>query len=202
MKKLTFTSLIACGMLAAVSLGSCSDSDDNGYTPLTKEEKATCFAAVKGDYTGKLIYATGETKNGKNVNDTIAAHWSIATDSTLVIHDFPSRLLALHVTNTTLKKAIEEAPAQDLTCRMGFVQTSPVGFLLNPVTPTFNLNYSGAAHKVQAVFYYNNTQSSGYYTAKTKQITMQIIEGAIFIDGKQSSDLKTGTAYYLVGTKQ
>lgn len=201
MNKLKFTSLIVCG-LAALSLTSCNDDDNSGYTPLTKEEKAVCFATVKGDYTGKLIYATGETKNGKNVTDTLVARWSIPTDSTLVIRNFPSRLLALHVTNTALKKAIEEAPTQDLTCRMGFVQTSPVGFLLNPVTPTFNLNYGGADHKVQPVFYSNNTQSSGYYTANTKQVTMQIIHGAIFIDSKQSSDLKNGSAFYLVGTKQ
>lgn len=191
--------LLAC--VAALSLTSCN-GDDNSYTPLSKDDKAKCYNAVRGDYKGKLVYATGETKNGKTVTDTLDMAWSIPTDSTLVIRSFPSRLLAVSVTNNEVKQALSEAAAQDLTCRIGFVQTDPVAFLANPVTPSFELTYGGKSHKVQTPFYTNLTQSSGIYTAKTNTLTLQIIEGGLYIDGKQSSDMPKGMVFYLFGTKQ
>lgn len=188
------------GSLTALSFTACNDNDSS-YHSLTKEEKAQCFQTVKGDYKGHLVYATGETKNGKTVTDTLDVTWSIATDSTLVINNFPSKVLAVYVTNSNLKKALEEAPTQKLTCRTGYIQTSPVGFLLNPVTPAFNLTYDGATHKVQVPFYTNTTQSYGVWNATKKIMQLQIVEGGLYIDSKQSSDLKTGSSFYIYGEK-
>lgn len=199
MNKLKFMSLLV-GCLAAVSLTSCNDDDDS-YRSLTKEEKAQCYQTVRGNYSGKLVYATGETKNGKTVTDTIDAAWSVQTDSTLIIRQLPTRLLALHVTNTELKHALETAPAQDLVCRVNYTQTSPIGFLLNPVTPSYDLTFGGASHKVQVPFYTNVSQSFGLYSSDKKMLQLQVIEGGIYIDSKQSSDVKAGSAFYLFGTK-
>lgn len=191
---------LALAAMAAFSLVSCNDDDDS-YTPLTPTEKTQCYQTVRGNYAGKLVYTTGQTTNGKAVADTIDAAWSINNDSTLTIKQFPSRLLAIYVSNADMKKAIEEAPAQDIVCRTNYVQTSPVGLYLNPVAPTFNLTYSKATHKVQVAFYTNHSQSSALYNSEKKFMQLQIIEGAIYVDGKQSSDLKNGSSFYLYGTK-
>lgn len=198
--KLNFTTLIFSA-LAALSLASCDDSD-SGYKPLTKEEKAECFNHTRGVYKGKLVYVTDSVKNGRNANDTIDVQWSVTTDSTLVIEKMPSRLYATWVTNAGLKKALQEAPAQDLTCRTNYFQTSPVGCWVNPVAPTFNLTYGGKEHKVQIVFYTNYSNSYAFYKPSTKQMQVQVVQGAIFVDSKQSTDVKSGAAFLLYGTKQ
>lgn len=198
MKKVRIMSLLL-GCLAVLSLASCND--DDGYTPMSKEEKAQCYQAVRGLYDGKLVYATGETKNGKTVTDTLGITWRIDTDSTLTVRSFPSRVLAVYVTNSEVKKALEEAPSQDLPCRISFVQRQPVGFLINPAVLTFNLNYGGADHKVQVEFYNNVNQSYGMLNSTGKQLYLQILEGSLYIDGKRSSDLKNGSAFALFAPK-
>lgn len=201
MKTLKFLSL---ALLAAASLGltSCNDDNDSSYTPLTPAEKTQCFMTVRGEYTGKLIYTTGATNNGQVVSDTIDAAWSIQNDSTLTIKKFPARLLAVYITNADLKKALEEAPDQDLVCRTSYAQTSPVAMYLNPVTPAYNLTYGGATHKVQVPFYVNSTQSWAKYNSDKKRMTIQIVEGLVFVDSKKSDDLQTSSGFFLYGTKQ
>lgn len=199
MNKLKFMSLLL-GLVAAFSFASCNDNDDS-LKPLTKEEKALCYKTISGNYAGKLVYATGETKNGKTVTDTLNVTWNVPTDSTLIIKDVPASIFAVYVTNAELKQALQGAAAQDLTCKTSFYQTSPVAFFLNPVTTTYTLNYGGKDHKVQVVFYTNYTHSFGAYYSDKKQLQMQIIEGAIYIDEKKSDDLKNGSSFYIYGTK-
>lgn len=196
--KLKLTNLILAFAVVA-SLASCNDGDD--YKTLSREEKAQCFQAVRGSYTGKLVYATGETKNGRAVTDTLDARWEVTTDSTLTIKQVPSRLLATYVTNSALREALSSAPAQDIVCRTYYAQLSPVGFYLNPVTPTYQLHYGDADHKVQVAFYTNTSMSSGIYNASSQVMQMQIAEGAIYIDSKLSSDLKTASGFQLKGKK-
>lgn len=196
--KLQFMNLIL-GLAAVASFTSCNDDDD--FKTLTKEEKAQCYQTVRGNYSGKLIYTTGDTKGGKNVSDTLEVNWAITTDSTLTIKQVPARVYAVYVSNAELKKALAEAPAQDLVCRTNYVQQSPVGFYLNPVFPTYTLNYGGADHKVQVAFYTNSNISSAIYDTSTKTMQMQVAEGAIYIDSKQSGDLKNGSAFTLIGKK-
>lgn len=198
MNKLKFMSLVI-GLVAAFSFASCND--DDSVRSLTKEEKAQCYQTIRGNYAGKLVYANGETKNGKTVTDTLNVAWSLPTDSTLTIKDVPASIFAVYVTNAELKQALQSAPVKDLTCKLGFYQTSPVAFYLNPVTATYTLNYGGKDHKVQVVFYVNYSQSFGAYSSEKKLMQMQILEGAIYIDEKKSDDLKSGSAFYIYGTK-
>lgn len=199
MYKLKITSLIL-GLVAVASLASCNDGDD--YKTLTKEEKALCYQTVSGNYNGKLVYVKGVNKNGQAVNDTIDTQWSVSTDSTLTIKNLPSRIYGVWVTDSVMKKAIDAAPAQNLTCYTGYFQTSPVAFWLNPAaTPAQTLSYGGAEHKVQVAFYTNYTQSYGVYKSDKKQIQMQVVMGAIYVDGKVSDKLKRASAFFLYGTK-
>lgn len=198
MKILKYLGVVFC-CVAALSLTACNDDDEQ--KSLTKEDVANCFLTVKGNYSGKLMYYTGEKKNDKFVKDSVLSTWSIQSDSVLTIDKFPSKALAAFVSDSTVKKALEAAPAQDLKCRIGFVQTSPVAFIANPITPTFNLNYGGADHKVQVVFYINNTASYGVYSAAGKAMTIQLIEGPLFIDGKQTSYQTQSVPLLMTGNK-
>ncbi len=188
--------------LAAMSITSCSDDDNNSSRSLTKEEKAQCLLAVKGNYSGNMIYAAKNEKDVKDVTDTLAVKWSITNDSIMTIANFPARLLAENVTDADLKKALAAADDQTITCRIGFIKTSPVQFLINPQSPSYNLNYGGKDHKVQIAFYVNSYSSFGSYNLTKKVLQMQIVEAAVFLDGKQTAYLKTGVPFVFVSTKK
>lgn len=188
--------------LAAMSITSCMNDDDDDNRSLSKEEKAQCLMAVKGNYSGNLIYAAKNEKNVKDVTDTLAVKWSITNDSTMTIDNFPAELLTENITDTTMKKALATAAAQSITCRIGFIKTSPVQYLINPQSPTYNLNYGGKNHKIQIAFYVNSYNSYGSYDLTKKVLQMQIIEAAVFLDGKQTAYLKKAVPFVFVSTKK
>ena len=161
--------------LVTVAFTACN-SDDNSYKQLTKEEIAQCLLTVKGSYEGNLIYKSENKKNPKDMTDTVA--------------------------DAELKKALEEAADQDMTCRIGFIKTSPVTFLVNPVTPSFDLTYGGKKHKVQVAFAVNNFSSYGVYNATKKVLGMQIVEGLIGVDGTRTNYLKQVVPFVLQSTKK
>ena len=62
MKNSRFISVMLC-CLAAMCLAFTSCNKDDGNRKLTPEEKKAAFEAVKGNYTGKLIYAATKIFN-------------------------------------------------------------------------------------------------------------------------------------------
>jgi hypothetical protein len=198
MKKFKILSVMLCCM-AAMTLMSCNDDDSS--SSLTKEDVAQCFAAIKGVYTGKVVYGSVNANNTADITDTLDVQWSAGTDSTLVIANFPAKLLAQNITNTELKAALSAAPNQNITCHTVFMQVSPITFLLNPVSPSYQLTYGGATHKVQVAFYINNYSSYGFYDTSKKMMEFQLVEGAIFVDGQQTSYLGNGVSFVFTGTK-
>ena len=192
----TFASL-----LAAVSLTSCLKDNDGSNSGLSKAEKEYCANIVKGNYTGNLIYAAQNIQNINDVTDTLDISWSITSDSTLTIHNFPSRLLAENISDKTLKEAIASAPDQDINCAIGFITTNPIQWLINPSAPCYKLQFNGAEHKFYVAFYANSTNSFGRYTSSTNNIEMQIIEGAIFMDNNETAYLKSATPFVLEAKK-
>lgn len=202
MKKLKFLSVLFC-CLAAMSFTSCDNGNDD-VQPLTKEQIAQCFTAVKGTYTGKVIYSSINPNNPNDVTDTLNIQWAVNTDSTLVISKLPAKILAQNINNTDLKTALSAAADQDFTCYTGFTKTSPVTFLLNPVTASYSLTYGGATHKVQVAFYINSYYSYGVYGSTVNSqnmMQMQIMEGAIYVDGTQTSYLTGAVPFLFSGTK-
>ncbi|MBQ9649171.1 MAG: DUF4840 domain-containing protein [Prevotella sp.] len=189
MKSLKFLSW-ACCLAGALTVVSClSDDDDNNNNQskgLSASEKALCFAAVGGDYTGKLYFYDASRER-----DSVDIDWYIPSDSVMTVPKFPSKALAGCISNSALKEALEAAPDQPLNCRIGFINMSPIEFLINPQTLTYNLNYSGSDHKVQVLFYVNNTYSYGTYNASSRELGMQLIIGALYIDEKQSTYMTT-----------
>ena len=193
----TFASL-----LAAVSLTSCLKDDNNSNSGLSDAEKQYCATVVKGNYTGSLIYAAKNIKDVTDVTDTVAVSWSVTNDSTLTIHKFPSRLLAEQVSDEALKSAIAEYPDQDINCRIGFITNNPIQWLINPSAPCYKVQLEGAEHVVYVGFYVNTTSSFGRYDSTNKQVVMQIVEGAIFMDEKETGYLTQAIPFAFEADKQ
>lgn len=204
------TFFMLCCCMAAVTFTSClNDNDDNQR--LTPEERMAAFQTIKGGYTGKLIYAKPNPTGNTNKNDTLDVNWRIDTDSTLTIANFPSAPLAAYITNEEISGLIAKQPAQSLKCLIGIYDNSPVKFLINPKTLVYDgLEYGGKAHKLEIVFYINNTYSFGGYdtfsnkgeTDKTPTMFMQILIGGIYVDGQLNSDLlRTTTQLIFAGKK-
>ena len=200
MKKIKLVTMACC--VAAMGLTSCmNDSDDSGRE-LSKEELAYCLNTVKGTYQGDLIYIAKNVKDISDKTDTLKISWNIVNDSTMTIKNFPTRLLTDNISDEKLKAALAEAPNQDIECRIGFINSSPVQYLINPKAPSYNINHDGAEHKIQVAFYANSTNSFGSLNQTKKVLYMQIVEGDIYMDGKQTAYLTTANPFAFEAAKE
>lgn len=198
MNKIKFLSFLV-GCLAVFSFSACNDDDDdNGLTPAEKQQ---CFSIVGGSYSGQMIYYNENKDNVNDVTDTISIAWNIRSDSTMTIYDFPVSLLAQHVSNDQLKEALENASPINIDCVIDFASVSPVAFFVSPITPSLTLTYGGQQHRVQVVFYVNNSYSFGQYAPSNKILQMQIIAAAIWVDGVQTTYLSNSTAYLFLANR-
>lgn len=199
MKTTKFFSFLLC-LTTVIGVTSCLNDDDNNNSSkqLSKAEIAQCYLTVGGDYAGKLLYLSKTADGLSQKVDTIDGTWYIPTDSTLVITNFPAKVLAAAVSNNTaLQEALAAAPARDVKCQMHFIQTSPVQFLVNPYALEYNLNYGGADHKVQIPFYYENLYSFGTFDAETRELMVQIIPAAVYVDEKQTNFLNSSQIVFV-----
>lgn len=201
--KLTWL-LAACLTLGATSLTSCLGSNEDNQVKITKEEVQLAFAKVKGMHTGKLIYPQRVVTSASDRTDTLDISWSLTTDSTMVIHNFPVKALAENVTNTELQKLLLTAPAQDLKCNIGFYSVSPVAFVIQPTRLTYQLDDHGVSKKYEVAFYYNIPGSMGVYSEKEGQakMIMQIVQAAIFEQGQEKELFRQGIPLILSEKKK
>lgn len=195
---------ILLGCLTALCITSCLGSDDDGNNSskgLSKAEIAQCYLTVGGNYSGDLLYFSKSDDGLFEEVDTLNGAWYIPTDSTLFITDFPSEVLAENVIYSELKDALADAPDQIVKCRIRFVETSPVQFLVNPYTLEYMLHYGGGDHKVQVVFYNENIYSFGILNAESRELMLKIIPAYLYVDGKQTNYL-TQSQIIFVSRKQ
>ncbi len=195
---------ILLGCLTALCITSCLGSDDdanNSSKGLSKAEIAQCYLTVGGNYSGDLLYFSKSDDGLYEEVDTLDGAWYIPTDSTLFITDFPSEVLAENVIYSELKDALADAPDQIVKCRIRFVETSPVQFLVNPYTLEYMLHYGGGDHKVQVVFYNENIYSFGILNAESRELMLKIIPAYLYVDGKQTNYL-TQSQIIFVSRKQ
>jgi hypothetical protein len=195
---------ILLGCLTALCVTSCLGSDDdanNSSKGLSKAEIAQCYLTVGGNYSGDLLYFSKSDDGLFEEVDTLDGAWYIPTDSTLFITDFPSEVLAENVIYSELKDALADAPDQIVKCRIRFVETSPVQFLVNPYTLEYMLHYGGGDHKVQVVFYNENIYSFGILNAESRELMLKIIPAYLYVDGKQTNYL-TQSQIIFVSRKQ
>ncbi len=200
MKKLKFIAFAICCIILGSTLTSCLNNNDDN-TGLTPEQQKSAYLQVKGDYKGQLIYSK-LLSDSKYANDTLDISWSLDTDSTMQIKKFPSSVLAQNITNASLKAAMEVCDSVDIMCYTGYYNISPVAFIVNPTAVTYNLTYDGLSHKVQVVFYVNNSYSFGVYQPTANTMQIQLVEAGIYVDGTyQTGMLKTATPFKLYWKK-
>lgn len=192
-------------LVAAFSFTSCLDTDDDegGFKLLEKADAESAFQNVRGSYDGNLIYRNFNANDASDETDTTTVSWSITNDSMLTIHDFPVRLLADHVSDDSVKKAIMSQPASDVPCYVGYYNLSPIRFLINPFTKSFTAVYGGETHKIQMVFLVNNFYSFGEYYQTDGELRLQIHEAAVYVDGVVGNNyLMTSNPFIMYGKKQ
>lgn len=202
MKAMKLFSVACC--MAAMCLTSCLSDNDSDYKALTPAEVNLCLNAVRGAHTGKVIYAAPTVKDVNNT-DSLDITWSITTDSTMTIHDFPAKLLTQNIDSINgkeLREAIANLGEVDIDCRIGFTNLTPVQWLINPKAVTLDFKDKSGDHKVAVAFYANINYSSGYFNSTKGEMAMEIIEGLIYMDGKSTSYLKKDTPFLFVRNKK
>ena len=185
---------LALGCMAALSLTSClKDSDDNqGLTPA---QISQCFNAVRGEYTGKMVYPSSDTKYG--YTDTIDVSWSVGADTMLVIRPFPSTIVAQQISDVDMKEALtKEAILSDLKCYIGFFKLEEeADFLLAPQKVEFPIFYKGGTHTL-SVYFWSNSYSWGFKNLSTGGMGGQLVLGYAFLDDDETRNYIASTSSY------
>ncbi len=181
---------------------SCLDDDDDDEDgTITEEQLYAVYQEIRGTYTGTISYYELESDNTLS-SDTVTQdiQWTISSESTLTIKDFPSELLAQYITSETIAAAVAEQEPQDLTCNWSVYSISPIQLLVNPYTLSYTVTYEGVTYEVQIPFYVNSYYSFATYDSDDKEMTMQIVAGALYVDGVQNSNfVSSGAPFVLAG---
>ena len=186
MKQLKFLILGFCCAIAT-SLTSCLNSDDdNDNKGLSQTQISQCFAAVRGTYTGKMIYPSRSAQYG---TDTIDVNWSVGADTMLVLKPFPAKAVADQIYDTDLRNALMESNVtSEIKCYLGFYKIeSEVLFLVAPLKVDFPVFYKNATHNLEIYFWANN-YSYGYKNISTGAMGAQMVLAAAYLDKNESTN--------------
>ena len=108
--------ILILALVTTLSFTSCL-SDDYEYKQIPQAELKAAFLTIQGNYQGWLFSHTSDGKSGKiEKKDSLRTTWEIRSDSTVLVRNFPSKMLANNITNLELKKAVEALPARDIKC--------------------------------------------------------------------------------------
>lgn len=195
MKKITLLSLVAV-LLTALTFTSCN-TDDNGYSLLTKEQQDAYQTKMAGSYRNLvLLFDHKNDANVKNQADSVETecYFSMRNDSTFTISNFPIKKLAEHISNPELKEAISKVEDKTVTGMYMVLpnsQTNQAYFYAYPSPINLNLKYGSDAkeHKVVLVFSPDTYYAGGCIWA-TKQIGFPFYLTRIFVDGAQTNYIK------------
>lgn len=189
MKKFKLLTLFFAAF-AALTLTSCLNDDDDN-TGLTAEQIQMAYNATRGSHSGKIYYTTGFNKDGKDVKDSAVVSWDVTSDTVMYINNVPAKVLASVIADDDIRAAVETQGPQRIKCYINYINVSPIQWLVNPVSVSFdNVEYNGAKHKVTIAFYANSNYSFGQLiTSVTPNIQMmQFIAGALYVDDKINSE--------------
>ena len=181
--------ILGLGCLAALSLTSCINDDDNDNNGLTKAQISQCLTAVVGDYSGKMIYAAKNAANLSDTQDTLDINWTISTDTMVIVKAFPAKAIAESIWNSDLKAALQEQnPVQDIKCQMAFVINDPyIEFILGPQKADFHVFYKEQTHTLSVYFWAN--YSYGDKDPSSGLTVLRLTMGAAYLDNDEKSNL-------------
>lgn len=206
MKKIKLYSVLFASIaMIALGMTSCNDSSYSYGRPLSPQEIQTAYLTVRGYHTGKMYFLkeadNQNSESQKAKTDSVDISWTIDTDSTMIIHDFPTHAFAEFVADEEMKEALLQQPNQDIKCQTLFYNLTPIYFYVGVTAPTYNITYGGKEHKVQLAFY-TGANFCGAFDNATKYMTISIMAGGLYVDGEpQPSATKTTNIPFLLVKK-
>lgn len=187
--------VVLCCIVAGMMTSCLNDDNDNGPTPAKLHE---AFLTVAGNYYGRAIcynraYSGISAPTAKDIDSTYV-HFSMLTDSTARVFDFPLSAVANQVKDDELANALLTAsPAYvQLDMVTQYNSVSPAMCLIGVKPVTLSLNYGGSAHQVEIGFAYGYAGygyyvSYGVYNADKGTFNIRLQLGGIKVDGKDVS---------------
>ena len=159
---------LAIAFLATFSLASCLNDDYESRAKLpSAEELKAASKLIQGSYQGK-IYQYGLIKD----------------DSTLVIRNFPSRMLAANIKDSVLRKTIAALPDQEIKCAIGVYSVKPILFLAAPYAINLGkMTYKGQVHDISIHFRFDPSFTYGGYDTESKTSACYLKGVGVFVDG-------------------
>ena len=106
MRKFLFI-IICC--VSATWLTSCYYDSEDEYHEITPQEIGQCLTAVKGNYSGKLLFEVNNPKDRSDYLDTLDIAWSVTADTMFNVKEFPQAVFLDRIADPELKEAVEQA---------------------------------------------------------------------------------------------
>ena len=185
--------VICC--VAAMGLTSCYYDSDDEYHEITPEEIGQCLTAVKGNYTGKLLFEINNPKDRSDYLDTLDIAWSVTADTMFNVKEFPQAVFLDRIADPELKEAMEQAAPAPLKARLAFYQINPINFLVYPASVVYNIEYNGGTHKASLAFWINTSYSYGIYDTTNKTFQMQLMGAGLYLDDNMSHSYLVNNEY-------
>ena len=186
--------MIICSV-AAMCLTSCYYDSDNEYHEITPQEIGQCLTAVKGNYTGKLLFDLNNPNDPKDRTDTLDIAWSVTADTMFNVKEFPQAVFLDRIADPELKEAVEQAAPAPLIARLVFYQINPISFMVYPASVVYNIEYEGATHKASLDFWINTSYSYGLYDTTNKTFQMQLMGAGLYLDDNMSHSYLVNNEY-------
>ena len=188
MKHLKFL-FLGLGCMTVLSLNSCmkTEESDNG---LTNSEISQCLTAVRGNYTGHLLYSAYNAQKPSDDTDTLEIDWTITADTTLIVRQFPLAPITEKIVDLNLKQALkEQSPFGELKCNMLFTMIDPyVEFLLAPQKLDVPVFYNEQTHTLSVYFWFDS-HSFGAKNLVTQDMNVYLVAAAAYLDDNTSNNL-------------
>ena len=177
---------LVIAFFATFSLASCLNDDYESKAKLpSAEELKAASKLIQGSYQGNIYQYGLNDRTGKSEKkDSVNSSWEIKDDSTLVIRNFPSRMLAANVTDSVLRKAIAALPDQEIKCAITVFSVKPILFYAAPYTINLGkMTYKGQLHDISIHFRFDTSFTYGGYDTESKTSACYLKGVGVFVDG-------------------
>ena len=192
MRKFLFI-IICC--VSATWLTSCYYDSEDEYHEITPQEIGQCLTAVKGNYSGKLLFEVNNPKDRSDYLDTLDIAWSVTADTMFNVKEFPQAVILDRIMDPELKEAMEQAAPAPLIARLAFYQINPISFMVYPASVVYSIEYNGGTHKASLAFWVNTSYSYGLYDTTNKTFQMQLMGAGLYLDDNMNQSYLVNNEY-------
>ena len=192
MRKFLFI-IICC--VSATWLTSCYYDSEDEYHEITHQEIGQCLTAVKGNYSGKLLFEVNNPKDRSDYLDTLDIAWSVTADTMFNVKEFPQAVILDRIMDPELKEAMEQAAPAPLIARLAFYQINPISFMVYPASVVYSIEYNGGTHKASLAFWVNTSYSYGLYDTTNKTFQMQLMGAGLYLDDNMNHSYLVNNEY-------